>query len=133
MNHDRTPRTLGKSDLKSCAVGPASREQSVGKEVRSVERKWMDAEEIYELGDVVGPKRTVADFLAAGPDDDGMKLIVLANAVNDQPCPVDRHRITCLPVNNPEWRFIGQVPGDDRALVGIVAAEFRSEIGFETQ
>src|SRR5208337_5358844 len=70
MDHDGMPRALGKSEFKGCAIGSASREQSIGEQVRSVEREGMDAEEINELGNIVGSKGTVADFLAAGSDDD---------------------------------------------------------------
>src|SRR5208337_608691 len=133
MDHDGMPCALGKSEFKGCAIGSASREQSVREQVRSVEGEGMDAEEVYELCNIVGPKGTVAGFLATGSDDDGMQLVELTNAINDQPSPVDGHRVGCLPAHDPERRLIGQVPGDNRALVRVMAAEFGSEIGFEAQ
>ena len=75
----------------------------------------------------------MADFFSAGSDDDGMELVFAANRTGNQASPVDRHRIGGLCLHNPERRLIGQVPGDDRALVGVAPAKLSGEIRLEPQ
>ena len=93
----------------------------------------MHAEEIDEPGNVVRAKGSVTDFFAAGPDDDRMEFVVLANSAGDQPGPIDGHGIGGLSSDDPERRFVCQIPSDDCAFVGIMPAELGSEICFEAQ
>ena len=106
VNHHGTPRALRERDLKGRTIGATRGKQRVRKQFRRVKRERVDAEEVHELGNIVGAEWPVSYFFAAGSDHDRMKFIVLPNAVNDQPSPVDRHSIGCLPANDPEWRFV---------------------------
>ena len=94
----------------------------------------MHAEEVHKFRDVVRAERSVANLFAAGSHDDRVQLVVLPDTVNDQPCPVDRHRVSRRPAtHNPERRLVSKVPPDNRALIGIVAAELGGKVSFQAQ
>src|SRR5215468_2494429 len=93
----------------------------------------MNAEEVDFAGNVVGAKWSVREFLSAGPDDNRMKVVVPPDPTCNQPSPINRHSIRGLAPHNPQWRFVIQIPRDDRALVGIATPKFFCEICLQPQ
>src|SRR5208337_2176974 len=94
----------------------------------------MNAKEIDKFRNVIGAKRSVADLLPAGADNNRMKFIVLSNAVNDEARPVDGHGISGLRArHDPKWGFVRQVPAKNGAFVSVATAKFRGEIRFHPQ
>src|SRR5450755_1513259 len=110
--------------LESGTIGSTFGKHGIGKKIGTVYCEGMHAEEIDFLRDVVRTEWSMADFFSAGSDHDGVEFVCTANGACNEASPIDRHRVGGLRRHNPEWRFIRQIPGDDRSFVGITAAKF---------
>ena len=133
MDHRGTASAARQRNLERGAIGSALGKHGIGEKIGAVDREGMHAEEIDFFRNVVGTEWTMADFFSTGSDHDGMEFVFAANGTGNQASPVDGHGVGGLRLHNPERRLIGEVPGDDRALVGIASPKLGGEIRLEPQ
>src|ERR1035437_2989174 len=119
------PGTARQRDLESRAIGSTLGKHGIGKKIGTVNREGVHAEEIDFFRNIVRTEWPMADLFSAGSDHDRVEFVSATNSTGNQACPINRHRVGGLRRHNPEWRFIRQIPGDDRSLVGTMAAKLR--------
>ena len=114
------------------SVGSALGSHRIGKQLRLIDGVGMGAQKIDIVGNEIRPEGAVVQILGAGAHHDGMLVVFPADGAADQPGPVDRRGIAGIG-NDPERRFIGEIPGDDRGFMGIAARELTRVVGLQAQ
>ena len=132
LNHDRPARTPRKCGFKCRPVCLALREHCIREEALSVDRIGVNTEEIHFIPQQVRPEWAMAHIFHRRSHYQQMPWVVTAQRTRYQSRPVDSGRIRSTR-GDPEWRLIGQVPGEDCVVLRKVPSQFRRKVCLQLQ